>query len=63
MINNMLNEHTFETAIEQSFITSGGYTKGNSKEYIPSLGMFKTDVINFLKQSQPKEWNKISQKI
>ena len=61
MINNMLNEHTFETAIEQSFITSGGYTKGNSKEYIPSLGMFKTDVINFLKQSQPKEWNKISQ--
>ncbi len=54
------NEHTFETAIEQSLITSGGYQKGEPKEYIPSLGMFKSDVLTFLKQSQPKQWEKIS---
>jgi len=58
---NLTSEHTFETAIEQSLITSGGYQKGDSKEYIPSLGMFKSNVLTFLQQSQSKQWERISQ--
>jgi len=58
---NLTSENAFETAIEQSLINYGGYDKGDSRDYVPSLGMFKTDVINFLKESQPKEWERISQ--
>ena len=58
---NITSENTFETAIEQSLVNHGGYEKGDSSDYIPSLGMFKTDVINFLKQSQHRNWEKISE--
>ena len=55
----LTSEHAFETAIEESLINNGGYKKGDSREYIPSLGMFRNDVISFLKQSQPDKWEKI----
>jgi len=53
-------EQTFEEAIEQVLLTSGGYTKGLSEDFNPDLGLFTTYIIEFLKTSQPKEWAKLS---
>ncbi len=56
---NITSENTFETAIEQSLIKNGGYVKGNPEDYIPSLGIFKNDVLDFLKNSQSDLWDKL----
>lgn len=53
-------ENTFETAIVQSLIEKGGYTLGNSNEYIADLGFFKKDILEFLQSSQPKKWEKLA---
>jgi type I restriction enzyme, R subunit len=57
---NITTENTFETAIVQSLIDNGGYTQGNSPDYSPELGLFKYEVLNFIQESQPKNWQKIS---
>ncbi|TVQ06678.1 MAG: type I restriction endonuclease subunit R [Balneolaceae bacterium] len=53
-------ENTFETALVQSLVEQGGYTEGKASDYSPDLGMFKTDAIRFLQESQPRRWVKIS---
>jgi len=53
-------ENTFETAIVQSLVEQGGYTEGNASDYSQELGMFKTEVIQFLQDSQSNKWEKIS---
>jgi type I restriction enzyme R subunit len=53
-------ENTFETALVQSLIEQGGYTEGNAPDYSPELGLFKNEVLKFLKESQPKRWEKIA---
>ncbi|MGB2924415.1 MAG: type I restriction endonuclease [Limnothrix sp.] len=57
---NPTSEQTFETAIIENLIESGGYTAGNPKDYSPELGMFKTEVLEFLQTSQPKQWTKLA---
>ena len=57
---NITTENTFETAIVQSLIENGGYTQGNAPDYSPKLGLFKYEVLHFLQESQPKNWQKIS---
>jgi type I restriction enzyme R subunit len=57
---NITSENTFETAIVESLITEGGYQRGNSADYSPELGMFKYEVLSFLQETQPKNWNKIA---
>jgi type I restriction enzyme R subunit len=52
-------EKTFEAAIEESLLEKGGYIKGHSNDFEASLGLFPTYITNFLKSSQPKEWEKI----
>lgn len=54
------SENTFETAIVESLINQGGYTIGNAPDYSPELGFFKYEVLNFLQNTQPKNWQKIS---
>ncbi|MGI6370126.1 MAG: type I restriction endonuclease subunit R [Ignavibacteria bacterium] len=56
---NITTENTFEAALVQSLIEQGGYFAGNAADYSPELGMFKYEVINFLKESQPKRWQKL----
>ncbi|MGN7820536.1 type I restriction endonuclease subunit R [Chitinophaga sp. 22536] len=51
-------ENKFEEALVQS-LTNGGYTLGDASSYNTELGMFKQEVIDFLKASQPKRWEKI----
>jgi type I restriction enzyme R subunit len=53
-------EREFETAIIQALVENGGYTEGNSADYSPELGMFKYEILNFLQETQPKNWQKIS---
>ena len=53
-------ELTFEAAIEASLLEHGGYVKGNSEDYNPQLGLFPKYITDFIKESQPKEWKKIS---
>lgn len=53
-------ESTFETAIETELLSNGGYTKGHSDDFDPELGLFPSYITDFLKTSQPKEWEKVS---
>jgi type I restriction enzyme, R subunit len=53
-------ETTFEAAIEASLLNKGGYVKGFSEDFDPNLGLFPRYITDFIKQSQPKEWDKIS---
>ena len=49
-------EHAFETAIEHSLTTTGGYRTGSRDAFDLDRGIFAQDVLAFIKQSQPKEW-------
>ena len=53
-------EQTFEEAIESNLLEHGGYVKGFSTDFDVQLGLFPTYITNFLKQSQPKAWDKIA---
>jgi type I restriction enzyme R subunit len=52
-------EQTFEQAIESNLLEHGGYVEGDSKDFDPQLGLFPSYITNFLKQSQPKAWDKL----
>lgn len=54
------SENTFETAIIQSLLEYGGYTEGKASNYSPELGMFKAEILQFLKETQAKQWEKLS---
>ncbi len=54
------SENTFETAIIQTLVEIGGYTEGNADDYSPELGMFKTEVLQFLKDTQLNQWEKLA---
>jgi type I restriction enzyme R subunit len=53
-------EQTFEEAIESNLLEHGGYLKGNSTDFDVQIGLFPSYITNFLKQSQPKAWDKIA---
>ena len=58
-----MNKHKeirFEEAIE-THLLSNGYQKGNSQEFSNEFALFPNDVISFIKQSQPKYWDKIKE--
>lgn len=60
MANGIHTELTFEAAIELSLLEDGGYLKGLSKDFDAQTGIFPTYVTNFLKYSQPKAWDKLT---
>ena len=53
-------EQTFEESIESNLLEHGGYAKGGSNDFDVKLGLFPIYITNFLKQSQPKAWDKIA---
>jgi len=59
IMDRITSENTFETAIVQTLVETGGYLKGDAKQYIPELGMFKSEVLQFLKDTQPRQWEKL----
>ena len=54
------SENTFETAIIESLVTSGGYVEGEAGAYSPELGMFKAEVLQFLQATQTRQWDKLA---
>lgn len=53
-----LKEKAFEEAIEQYLITKGGYTKGNPKNFNRELALDIDTLIEFIKRTQPKKWER-----
>lgn len=54
----LLNEKAFEDAIEKSFITEGGYTKGNPQQFDRANALDTVTMFEFIKTSQPKQWER-----
>ena len=57
-----LYEKNFEAAIEQYLLTEGGYTKGTQTTYDKEKAIDLDTLIRFIKDSQPKEWEKFERK-
>ena len=55
-------EITFENEIEYSLIDRGGYIKGDPKDYNREYAIDTVQLFRFLKNSQPKEWDKVIRK-
>lgn len=53
-----VKEKRFEQDIEDYLITRGGYLKGNPKNFDRKLALDKETFISFLKNSQPKTWER-----
>ena len=53
-----LKEHNLEADIERYLITEGGYTKGNQATYDKEKAVDLDTLIRFIKDSQPKAWEK-----
>lgn len=53
-----VREKRFEQDIEEYFITQGGYAKGNPQNFDRKLGLDTTTLVSFIKNSQPKEWER-----
>lgn len=53
---NQTNEHAFESAIEYYLTHFGGYTQGDRDSFDSERGLFPQDVLSFVKETQPKEW-------
>ncbi len=54
------DETAFETAIEEHLITHGGYIKGNPKDFSVEYAMDTKILMKFLRDSQPKSWDKLN---
>ena len=52
-------EIAFETEIEHSLINQGGYIKGSPTDYNREYAIDTTLLFRFLRNSQPKEWDKV----
>jgi type I restriction enzyme R subunit len=55
-------EITFEKEIEYSLIQNGGYIKGDSSDYSRKYAVDTAILFRFLRESQPKEWEKLEKK-
>lgn len=53
-----VKERRFEEDIETSLTTTGGYKKGNPKTFDRKLALDKHIFIDFIKESQPKYWER-----
>ena len=54
-----LKEHRFEADIERYLLTEGGYTKGTQATYDKEKDIDLDSLIRFIKDSQPKAWEKM----
>lgn len=53
-----VKEKRFEADIESYMITEGGFLKGNQSTYDREKAVDLTKLVNFIKETQPKEWQK-----
>lgn len=57
-MDNNLREINFEEAIEKSLIETGGYVKGDPKQFNRLTALNETILIDFIKATQSKSWEK-----
>ena len=55
------SERRFEEEIEYALLNSG-YKKGNSKDYNKELAMDTKEVLNFIQETQPYEWELLTKR-
>jgi type I restriction enzyme R subunit len=53
-------EKNYEEFIENYLTTQGGYVKDTGINYDNRNGIITTDLFEFIKQTQPKEWKKVA---
>lgn len=53
-----VKEKRFEQDIEEYLINNGGYIKGNPSTFDRSLALDKANFLAFIKNSQPKSWER-----
>lgn len=53
-----IKEKRFESDIEEYMLTHGGYTKGNLKTYDREKAIDMSKLVEFIKKTQPKEWQR-----
>ena len=58
-MNGITSENIFETAIVKSLLETGGYIEGDAGAYSSELGLFKQEILQFLKETQPVQWDKL----
>lgn len=58
MIDLNLTEKQFESDIEYSLLTYGGYAKGDAKTFDRTVALDVGTLISFVKATQPKSWEK-----
>lgn len=58
MIDLNLTEKQFESDIEYSLLTYGGYSKGDAKVFDRTVALDVATLISFVKATQPKSWEK-----
>ncbi|MEV4462566.1 type I restriction endonuclease [Micromonospora echinofusca] len=56
------SESAFESSIE-THLLSNGWHKGDPRKYDRSLGLIQADLIAFLAQSQPEEWEQLCRRL
>src|SRR5882672_8002779 len=56
-INEVRKEKTFESELEERLL-SNGWLKGDDKNYDKALALYPIDLIAFVKETQPAEWEK-----
>jgi len=49
-------EIAFEKSIEKNLVETGGYQKGDQEAFDPERCLFPQDVLTFIRETQPKEW-------
>ncbi len=54
-------EIAFEAVIEHHLLATGGYAKGDADTFDRPRGLFPKDVLAFIRQTQPKEWEYLQQ--
>ena len=54
-----VEKEEFEKEIEKNLIEHGGYVKGKNENYNKRYALDSSVLCRFIKESQPKEWNKI----
>ena len=58
MLDLNLTEKQFESDIEYSLLTYGGYTKGDAKVFDRTVSLDIATLISFVKATQPKSWER-----
>jgi len=53
-------EIAFESAVEHSLLTSGGYEKGNPAQYDRTRALHPHLILDFVQATQPKSWQAIA---